>query len=218
MRSLLGSVQYRCSMTPDYWPQAIAHLAASDPVLGRIIADYPGETLHGRDDPYGTLARAIVGQQISVVAAQAVWLRMEESLGMVQADRVADATVEALRGCGLSRPKIRYLQDLALNFLDGSLDPDGWAALDDDAVIAELTLIKGVGRWTADMFLIFTLLRSDVLPLGDIGLQRVMGTHYKGSGKLTAAEMESIAEAWRPWRSVATWYLWRSLDPLPVEY
>ena len=205
-------------MTPDYWPQAIAHLAASDPVLGRIIADYPGETLHGRDDPYGTLARAIVGQQISVVAAQAVWLRMEESLGMVQADRVADATVEALRGCGLSRPKIRYLQDLALNFLDGSLDPDGWAALDDDAVIAELTLIKGVGRWTADMFLIFTLLRSDVLPLGDIGLQRAMGTHYKGSGKLTAAEMESIAEAWRPWRSVATWYLWRSLDPLPVEY
>ncbi len=205
-------------MTPDYWPQAIAHIAASDPVLCRIIADYPGETLHGRDDPYGTLARAIVGQQISVIAAQAVWLRLEESLGMVKADRVADATVDALRGCGLSRPKIRYLQDLALNFLDGSLDPDGWAALDDDAVIAELTLIKGVGRWTADMFLIFTLLRSDVLPLGDIGLQRVMGIHYKGSGKLTAAEMESIAEAWRPWRSVATWYLWRSLDPLPVEY
>ena len=205
-------------MTPDYWPQAIAHLAAIDPVLGRIIADYPGETLHGRDDPYGTLARAIVGQQISVVAAQAVWLRMEELLGMVQADRVADATVEALRGCGLSRPKIRYLQDLALSFLDGSIDPGGWAALDDEAVIAALTQIIGVGRWTADMVLIFTLMRGDVLPLGDVGLQRAMGTHYQGGGKLEGAAMEAVAEAWRPWRSVATWYLWRSLDPLPVEY
>ncbi len=85
-------------------------------------------------------------------------------------------------------------------------------------MIAELTKILGIGRWTADMFLIFTLLRGDVLPLGDVGLRRAMGTHYKGSGKLDAAEMERIAGAWRPWRSVATWYLWRSLDPLPVEY
>ena len=205
-------------MTPDYWPQAIAHLGAHDPVLGRLIEGYPNETLQGRDDPYRTLARAITGQQISVAAAQAVWRRMEDSLGQVDAGRVARATADALRGCGLSRAKTRYLKHLARSFLDGSLDPDGWAGLDDDGVIAELTKIMGIGRWTADMFLIFTLLRSDVLPLGDVGLRRAMGTHYKGSGKLDTAEMERIAEAWRPWRSVATWYLWRSLDPLPVEY
>lgn len=205
-------------MTPDYWPQAIAHLGANDPVLERIIADYPGEALKSRDDPFGTLARAIVGQQISVVAAQAVWLRMEAALGVVAPKRVAASTFDSLRDCGLSRPKIRYLTDLADRFLDGRVDPDGWAELDDHEVIAALTKILGIGRWTADMYLIFTLLRADVLPLGDVGLQRVMGTCYKGSGKLDATEMENIAEAWRPWRSVATWYLWRSLDPLPVEY
>ncbi len=205
-------------MTPAYWPQAVAHLCSGDPVLGRIIEGYPDEALQSRDDPYGTLARAIVGQQISVPAAQAVWGRLDGTLGAVIPDRVAEASVDSLLACGLSRAKARYLQDLAARFLDGSLDPDGWAALDDEAVIAELTKILGIGRWTADMFLIFTLLRGDVLPLGDVGLQRAMGTHYRGGGKLESLEMERIAEAWRPWRSVAVWYLWRSLDPIAVEY
>lgn len=205
-------------MIPGYWPQAIAHLGASDPVLRRIIADYPNEALTCRKDPFGTLARAIVGQQISVAAAQAVWRRMVDSLGAVDAGRVALAEADALLACGLSRPKARYLKGLAAGFLDGSVEPEGWAALADEAVIAELTRILGIGRWTADMFLIFTLLRSDVLPLGDVGLQRAMGAHYQGGGKLNGAAMEVIAEAWRPWRSVATWYLWRSLDPIPVEY
>ncbi len=205
-------------MTPDYWPQAIAHLDASDPVLKRIIADYPNEALRCREDPFGTLARAIVGQQISVSAAQAVWLRITDSLGAVDAGRVAVAETDALLACGLSRPKSRYLKHLARGFVDGSVEPEGWAALDDAAVIAELTQIMGIGRWTADMFLIFTLLRGDVLPLGDVGLQRAMGAHYGGGGKIEGAAMEAIAEAWRPWRSVATWYLWRSLDPIAVEY
>lgn len=205
-------------MTPAYWPQAIAHLRAGDPVLGRIIDEYPDEALTSRDDPYRTLARAIVGQQISVAAAQAVWQRLEGTLAAVNPDRVAGASADSLRACGLSGSKVGYLQDLAGRFLDGSLDPDGWAALDDEAVIAELTKIAGVGRWTADMFLIFTLLRGDVLPLGDIGLQRAMGAHYRGGGKVESRDMERIAEAWRPWRSVAVWYLWRSLDPIAVEY
>ena len=205
-------------MTPAYWPQAIAHLRAGDPVLGRIIDEYRDESLASRDDPFGTLARAIVGQQISVAAAQAVWGRLAGALAAVNPDRVAEASADSLLACGLSRSKARYLQDLAGRFLDGSLDPHGWAALDDEAVIAELTKILGIGRWTADMYLIFTLLRGDVLPLGDVGLQRAMGTHYGGGGKLEGAHMERIAEAWRPWRSVAVWYLWRSLDPIAVEY
>ena len=131
---------------------------------------------------------------------------------------MAAADDGALLGCGLSRSKAGYLEDLAGRFLDGSLDPRRWAGLDDGAVIAELTQIKGIGRWTAEMFLMFSFMRPDVLPLGDIGLQRAMGLHYRGEGKLGAAEMERIATRWQPWRSVATWYLWRSLDPLPVEY
>ncbi len=205
-------------MTPDYWPRAVAHLSASDPVIGRIIADYPAECLESRDDPFGTLARSIVGQQISVAAASAVWRRVEDLLGAIEPRAVAAAGDGALLGCGLSRSKARYLEDLAGCFLDGSVDPRRWAGLDDDAVIAELTRLKGIGRWTAEMFLMFSFMRPDVLPLGDVGLQRAMGLHYRGAGKLGAAEMEGIAACWQPLRSVATWYLWRSLDPLPVEY
>ena len=205
-------------MTPDYWRRAVAHLSASDPVIGRLIADYPAECLESRDDPFGTLARSIVGQQISVQSASAVWRRIEDLLGAIESRTVAAADDGALLGCGLSRSKAGYLADLAGRFLDGSVDPRRWARLDDDAVIAELTRIKGIGRWTAEMFLMFSFMRPDVLPLGDIGLQRAMGLHYRGEGKLGAAEMERIAARWRPWRSVATWYLWRSLDPLPVEY
>ena len=205
-------------MTPDYWPQAVAHLNDSDPVIGAIIADYPAECLDSREDPFGTLARSIVGQQISVVAASAVWRRVEDLLGGIEPRAVAAADHGALLGCGLSRSKAGYLKHLADGFLDGSVEPRRWAGLDDDAVVAELTLLKGIGRWTAEMFLMFSLIRPDVLPLGDVGLQRAMGLHYRGEGKLGAAEMERIAACWRPWRSVATWYLWRSLDPLPVEY
>ena len=205
-------------MTPDYWPRAVAHLSASDPVIGRLIADYPAECLESRDDPFGTLARSIVGQQISVQSASAVWRRIEDLLGAIEPRTVAAADDGALLGCGLSRSKAGYLADLAGRFLDGSLDPRRWAGLDDGAVIAELTRLKGIGRWTAEMFLMFGFMRPDVLPLGDVGLQRAMGLRYRGEGKLGAVEMERIAARWRPWRSVATWYLWRSLDPLPVEY
>lgn len=205
-------------MTPDYWPQAIAHLNASDPVIGRIIADYPAECLESRENPFGTLARSIVGQQISVQSASAVWRRIEDLLGAVEPRTVAAADDGTLLGRGLSRSKVGYLKGLAGRFLDGSADPRHWAGLDDDAAIAALIRIKGIGRWTAEMFLMFSLMRPDVLPLGDVGLQRAMGLHYRGKGKLGAAEMERIAAGWRPWRSVATWYLWRSLDPLPVEY
>ncbi|MFQ5783267.1 MAG: DNA-3-methyladenine glycosylase family protein [Alphaproteobacteria bacterium] len=206
-------------MTPAYWSRAVTHLRASDRVLAAIIAAYPpSERLICREDPFGTLARSIVGQQISVKAASSVWRRIEEALGVVSAAAVDAATGEILLGCGLSRRKAQYLKDLARHFEDGTVDPSGWAALDDEAVIAELTRVTGIGRWTAEMFLMFSLLRPDVLPLDDIGLQRAMGLHYRGEGKLDKDEMTRIAASWQPWRSVATWYLWRSLDPLPVTY
>jgi DNA-3-methyladenine glycosylase II len=203
---------------PHYWPEAVEHLRASDPVLARIIAGFGSERLVWRDDPFLTLARSIVGQQISVAAASAVWRRFEDLMGRVEPRAVAGAAEEGLRRVGLSGRKVTYLKDLAGHFLSGEIDPGSWAHMEDAAVVGELTRVKGIGQWTAEMFLIFGLLRPDVLPLDDIGLQRAMGLHYGAQRKLARDEMTRVAARWRPWRSVATWYLWRSLDPEPVDY
>jgi len=205
-------------MTPEYWPEAVAHLVANDPVVAAIVAQYPNETLVCRGDAFGTLARSIVGQQISVKAAASVWRRLEAALGGVRPAAVAATDTAALLACGLSRAKAGYLGALARHFLDGLAEPGRWAAMDDTAVIADLVAIKGIGRWTAEMFLIFNLMRPDVLPLDDIGLRRAMAGAYGLERVPEPAGMKAIAARWRPWRSVGTWYLWRSLDPLPVEY
>ena len=118
----------------------------------------------------------------------------------------------------MSGRKVDYLVDLASHFESGVLDPRAWPELDDDALIAALVEVKGIGRWTAEMFLIFHELRADVLPVGDIGLQRAIAVHYRDGARPTPSAMRDIADAWRPYRSVATWYLWRSLDPIPVVY
>jgi DNA-3-methyladenine glycosylase II len=164
------------------------------------------------------LARSIVGQQISVKAADAVWRRFAERLGEVSPDRLLALGENGLEGCGLSRRKVEYLSDLAAHFVDGRLQPARWVAEDDMAIIAELTAVRGIGRWTAEMFLIFNLMRPDVFPLDDIGLQRAVFERYFGGEKQTRKTLAEFGERWRPWRSVATWFLWRSLDPVPVEY
>ena len=120
--------------------------------------------------------------------------------------------------CGLSQRKCEYLADLAGHFVSGRLVPRQWRKMDDEALIAALVDVKGIGRWTAEMFLIFHELRADVLPVDDIGLQRAVALHYQRGERVDAAKMREIALPWQPWRSVATWYLWRSLDPVPVEY
>ena len=205
-------------MTPDYWLQASRALARRDPVLGKLVKAYPGITLLSRGDAFQTLARAIVGQQISVKAAESVWLRFATTVSNVQPARILKARPENLRAAGLSNRKVEYVRDLARHFHDGLLYETRWPQLADDEIIADLVQVKGIGRWTAEMFLIFYLMRPDVLPLDDIGLQRAMAIHYNDSEKITREEMQEIAETWRPWSTVATWYLWRSLDPIPVEY
>ena len=139
-------------------------------------------------------------------------------MGAITPAAIAGENEESLRGCGLSRPKARYLLSLAAHFIDGSLQHEQWREMDDEEVIQRLVQVKGIGRWTAEMFLIFHLLRPDVLPLGDIGIQKAIGNHFTGGVRPSAREMTAIAEPWRPWRSVAAWYLWRSLDAVPVEY
>ncbi len=205
-------------MLPEYWPRATAALSASDPVLAGLIASFPGIALRSRGDPFATLVRSIVGQQISVKAADAVWGRLTSNLRPLDPQAVLAAQPEALAACGLSRRKVEYLGDLAAHFAAGRIVPARWELAGDEAIIAELCDVRGIGRWTAEMFLIFNLLRPDVLPLDDIGLQKAVALHYREGVRPPRKDLAVLGESWRPWRSVATWYLWRSLDPLPVEY
>ena len=205
-------------MKPAYWDEATARLSRRDKVLGRIIREHPGANLRTRGDAFQTLARSIVGQQISVKAAQAVWDRFEALAGRVAPHHVAGLDEDAMRAAGLSRMKVAYLKDLAGHFHDGRLRPRRWSRMDDEAVVADLVQVKGIGRWSVEMFLIFHLMRPDVFPVADIGLQRAVERHYNGGERLDRASLGEIGEAWAPFRTVATWYLWRSLDPVPVEY
>lgn len=203
---------------PDYWEAATGELIKCDRVLRRIIPHHAGACLTTRGDPFVTLARSIVGQQISVAAAQSVWERLVAAFPDFTPARLARARIERLRACGLSQRKAEYIRDLAAHFRQGGMGLGDWAALDDEDVIAALTQIRGVGRWTAEMFLIFNLMRPDVLPVDDIGLQKAVSLHYFSGDPVTRSELREVGENWAPWRSVGTWYMWRSLDPLPVEY
>ena len=205
-------------MKPEYWNRAKRELARNDEVIGTIIRRYPRVHLAPRGDAFLTLARSIVGQQISVKAAQAVWERVCSALPAVTPEHVARIGPRRMLACGLSRRKVEYVLDLAAHFRSGRIVPERWQAMSDEQVIDELIEVRGIGRWTAQMFLIFNLLRPDVLPLEDLGLQRAVGLHYFDGERVSLDRIRGLARAWAPWRSVATWYLWRSLDPVPVEY
>ena len=203
-------------MKPEYWDRAKRALARRDPVMGAIIRRHPGVYMMVRGEPFMTLARAICGQQISVKAAQSVWNRVCSCLEQkITPEAVVAANRKDLRACGLSDRKTEYIADLAQHFVDGKIHARDWPRMADEEIIAELTDVRGIGRWTAEMFLMFNLLRPDVFPLDDLGLQKALRLSYR---KKSLKSMKALGETWRPWRSVATWYLWRSLDPLPVEY
>jgi len=205
-------------MTPSYWNDATRDLSVRDPLLKIIIRNHAGPLLQSRGDAFTTLARSIVGEQISVSAAESVWQKLLESVGALGPAAIVRMVPSKLRACGLSTEKSTYLIDLAEHFLDGSLNTADWSNHDDEQLIAELTRVKGVGRWTAEMFLIFFMLRPDILPVDDVGLQRAMSLHYNSGKPLSKLKIRQIALAWQPWRTVATWYLWQSLDPIPVRY
>ena len=208
--------------TPHYWDEACRHLARRDRVMKKLIPKFGEARLASRGDAFTTLARSIVGQQISVKAAQSVWDRFAAAVGgrstHLAPERVVALKPERMRAAGLSARKCEYLLDLAGHFAGGRVHVGQWAEMDDEAIIEELVAIRGIGRWTAEMFLIFHLLRPDVLPLDDIGLLRGISHNYFSGEPVSRAEARELGEGWAPFRSVATWYIWRSLDPLPVEY
>jgi DNA-3-methyladenine glycosylase II len=191
-------------------------------VLKKLIPQFGEARLQSRGDAFTTLARSIVGQQISVKAAQSVWDRFVALIGAdihhLQPAKVLDLAVDSMRGAGLSARKVEYLRDLASHFVDGAVHETAWSDMDDEAIIDELVAIRGIGRWTAEMFLIFHLMRPNVMPLDDAGLIKGISLNYFSGEPVSRAEAREVGEAWAPYRSVATWYLWRSLDPLPVEY
>ena len=206
---------------PPYWQAACAHLQAHDRVMKRLIPQFPDVQLTSRGDAFTTLARSVVGQQISVKAAQAIWNRFVGHVspeGELRPAHVCACAADELRGLGLSVRKAEYLLDLAAHFGRGDVHVDRWQEMDDETIIRELVAIRGIGRWTAEMFLIFHLMRPNVLPLDDLGLLKGISHNYFSGEPVSRAEAREVAQAWAPYRSVATWYLWRSLDPLPVDY
>ena len=205
-------------VTPDYWGEACAHLSRKDRVMKKIIAQSGDVILESRGDAFVTLARSIVGQQISVKAAQSVWERFAKLSRKLTPAGVLKLKVDDMRAAGLSARKIEYLVDLALHFDSGAVHVKQWQGMDDEAIIAELVAIRGIGRWTAEMFLIFHLLRPNVLPLDDIGLINGISRSYFSGEPVSRSDAREVAQAWSPYCTVATWYIWRSLDPLPVAY
>ena len=205
-------------MKPEYWDKAKRALARRDPVMAKIIRRHPRVHLVRRGDAFHTLTRAIVGQQISVAAAQSVWNRFTERVLEISPVSVLSVKRKELRACGLSDRKVEYIADLAQHFADGAVHVHRWPEMSDEEVITDLTQVRDIGRWTAEMFLMFNLLRPDVFPLDDLGLQKGLRLAYHGGRKVSLKTMKRRGERLRPWRSVATWYLWRSLDPVPVEY
>ncbi|MFM1979936.1 MAG: hypothetical protein RLZ68_1201 [Pseudomonadota bacterium] len=205
-------------LPPDFWDEACRHLVEKDRVMKRLIPQFAGTCLQTRGDAFATLARSIVGQQISVKAAQTVWDRFALLPKKITPTNVLKLKVDDMRAAGLSARKVEYLVDLALHFDNGALHIKTWETMADEDIITELVAIRGIGRWTAEMFLIFHLMRPNVLPLDDVGLINGISKNYFSGEVVSRSDAREVAAAWAPYCSVATWYIWRSLDPVPVEY
>jgi DNA-3-methyladenine glycosylase II len=205
-------------VTPSYWEDACKYLIKKDRVMRKLIPKFGDACLQTRGDAFVTLARSIVGQQISVPSAQKVWDRFALLPRKITPANVLRLKVDDMRAAGLSARKVEYLVDLALHFDNGTLHVSSWHNMPDDEIIAELVAIRGIVRWTAEMFLIFHLLRPNVLPLDDPGLISGISQSYFSGDVVSRSDAREVAVAWAPYCSVATWYIWRSLDPVPVEY
>ncbi|MFL2926685.1 MAG: DNA-3-methyladenine glycosylase family protein [Candidatus Poseidoniales archaeon] len=197
------------------WDKAVTDLSKNDDIIAKIIIDYPKERMEMKNDTLHTLVRSVVGQQISVRAADAIWNRLDEACNnSITENNLLELSIEDMRKTGLSNTKSNYI----INIVNANLSELDWENMNDEEVSNELCKIKGIGPWTADMFLIFRLGRTNILPLGDIGLVNAINLHYNNKEKLSKEELMKFKEKWSPWCSIATWYMWRSLDPVPVEY
>ena len=206
------------TQTPSYWQSACRKLARRDAKMAALIRRFPNDHLRGRGDAFKTLCRSIVGQQISLKAADSIHQSLEYRIGRLTPSNVKRRRHTTLRQCGLSENKAHCLKSLATFFIDERITRGYWQRHDLDTIHAKLTSVKGVGNWTFQMFAIFYLQHPDIYPIKDMGLINAIQKLYGGRRTLQPRHLLEIGENWAPWRTVATWYLWRSIDPEPVIY
>ena len=198
---------------PDWWDSAKEFLL-QDPILGPVVSRYGNESLIGKGDLFSTLVRSIVGQQISVIAADSVWNRLVDLVEDIAPSNICNFTPEQIASCGLTKSKANYIHGIA-NDSENFLSPN-WSDLTDSEVNKHLTSFRGIGPWTSEMIMIFSLLRPDVFSIGDIGLINAVKTLVPDAK--TKEDVLLVSHSWAPYRTAASWYLWRMLDPVPVEY
>ena len=204
---------------PAYWNKAKRILSKRDPVLRKIINKFNKGYLTSRKDPFFSLCRTIIGQQISTKAADSIWSKFEIKCNKkIIPDTVLKLTSRSLRNAGLSRQKINYLKNIAKSFKNKSFNIKNLKKMDDDLAIDYITQLKGLGVWSAQMFLMFNLNRPDIFPTKDIGLVRAISKNYKTSYPPSERFLNKISKLHLGYRSVFTWYMWRSIDPIDVEY
>ena len=202
---------------PDYWEKGKKELKKIDKNIKKIIELYEFPSLTTRENMFFTLIRSIVGQQISVKAADTVWDKIVNEAKEIRPEIIYSMDENTMRDCGLSKRKVEYMKAVSEKWLNG-YDKINWHELSDEAVTEKLVEIRGIGKWTAEMILIFTLMRPDIFPMGDIGAIRALEKIYNKGQKMNKEQIEEIVKKWKPWRTIATWYLWRSIDPVPVQY
>ena len=202
---------------PDYWEKGKKELKKIDKNIKKIIELYEFPSLTTRENMFFTLIRSIVGQQISVKAADTVWDKIVNEAKEIRPEIIYSMDENTMRDCGLSKRKVEYMKAVSEKWLNG-YDKINWHELSDEAITEKLVEKRGIGKWTAEMILIFTLMRPDIFPMGDIGAIRALEKIYNKGQKMNKEQIEEIVKKWKPWRTIATWYLWRSIDPVPVQY
>ena len=202
---------------PKYWEEGKKYLSKKDKILKELIKKYPGH-LKSRKDPFFSLCKSIVGQQISVQAANSAWKKLEAKSKKIKPDNILKLSKIQLANCGLSKQKITYLKILSKKFKTKEVDIKKLKKMNDHDAILHLTGVKGIGKWTAEMFLFFNQLRPDIFPVQDIGLLRAISKNYKTSYPPSNSQLKKFNKKWSPYCTVATWYLWRSIDPVVVSY
>ena len=198
---------------PDWWESAREFLL-QDELLSPVVMQYPGECLSGKGDLFGTFVNSIVGQQISVVAADAIWNRLKQKVGEITPQNISSFSSEEIASCGLTKSKTSYILGVA-NDPDEFLSPN-FSEMSDEEIHKHFTKFRGIGPWTSEMLMIFSLLRPDIFSVGDIGL--VKAVKILNPNLETKEDVLLEAERWSPYRTAASWYLWRMLDPVPVAY
>jgi len=201
-----------------WWNEAKSYLMLNDPIMKKIILKHGEGSLQSRGEPFIALCRTIIGQQISVKAAASIWNKFQAGIKNIIPINIINFGNTNLRSFGLSNKKVEYIISLSSFMIENPSAINSWKKMSDEKVINELCKIKGIGPWSAEMFLMFVFLRQDILPLGDLGLRRSVGINYLQKHDPTYEEVEQVAKKWKPYRTAATWYLWRSIDPMPVSY